>query len=90
MDTPPVTTPATWRVRVGTGIVLGLIGTLWLVVFHGLVAIGGQSQPTVRTALASAGNDRAAADRACCRLPAVHSPGGSRVMVRSLPSVPRT
>ena len=44
MDSPPVTTPATWRVRVGTGIVLGLIGTLWLVVFHGLVAIGGQSQ----------------------------------------------
>ena len=45
MDTSPNTTPATWRVRVGTGIVLGLIGTLWLVVFHGLLGAGGQSQP---------------------------------------------
>ena len=45
MNTPPVTTPATSRIRVGVGIVLGLIGTLWLVVFHGLVAVGGQSHP---------------------------------------------
>ena len=89
MDTSPVTTPATWRVRVGTGIVLGLIGTLWLVVFHGLVAIGGQSQPPFALhwlLLATI----ALPPTCLLSLCPAHSPGGSPVMVRSPPSVPHT
>ena len=43
MDAPDITTPATWRVRVGTGLILGLVGALWLVLFHDLAGTAGRS-----------------------------------------------